>query len=617
MAGIIRTVRSSIILKLIISYTLIVLIPITLSGMYILKISQESVKERMFSLVEDQLKQLERNITERIDLCKHNIISISMDRNLIGLLQDRDYDDAYLISTVLDDVLPKIKSIRGQNALIQRLMVIHGSPRVPEVFDYLYHDTGFDNGIWSGIPGGLNRDEFFKFNRTYLEPTHVEVNYFKIPNDENRKGFSLYSPIFDTGMDRVLGIVEMDIPESMILDFVKQIDTREYGIITLVSDEGILLYSNKGNTGLLPLNDLKRMNNFSIVKVEGKKYYLAKIFVSNLKSWIAFYIPEGSLQPGSTYNLWILGILAAGLITLIIISFFLSRLMLNRLLKLSKTMNLVKDGNLKTRINIESTDEISHLGDNFNKMLDRLNILMESLEKSHKAEKEALYKALQNQISPHFLCNALDMVRMTAEVRDELDLSHSIELISNYYMYNIRKKDKYVRLEDELENAFGYIAICNMIKNNSIRHDVKICSELSEKADKYYILNFIIQPMVENSIKHGFADKEDNCRIVIEITYDKDTITILIEDNGCGISPERMDEVNQYLDLNRDSSDFRCSGSGIGIRNIKERLSINYGDSAELTLESRLGLGTCVVLKIPALDHIDEPGLLSGLIGGR
>lgn len=602
----IKPVKASITKKLILSYLLVVLIPILVSGGYIAYSMQKNIRKEFSNVIENHLRQLDWNITEKIDTCIQAVKAVKSDKNLSSFIQSVDLTDLYTVETINNDIVPRLNSIKSQNELIYNLRIIHGNPEIPTVYDIIYFDGRMNNGYWVKKLKELNDNKYRKYDVIYIETSHEEDSHFRPINNDRKKVFSIYYPIYSTYMDRIIGIIEIDILEDMLLEPLKKEDFKGYEFINLISHEGSVLYSSKGNTGILNINQLENPDNFMSLAVDNKSYHIAKIYINSIKSWLVFFIPDNLIYINNSYKAAIVIVLLLGLLTLGLISFILSRVILGKLMKLTHVVKKIKGGNLDIKVNIESCDEIGILANEFNEMTDQIKKLMINVEESNKAEKEAIYKALESQIKPHFLCNALDMIRMTAEVQNNKEISNAIELIMSYFMYNILNREKYVSIKDELKNVTDYIEIHNLIKKNRIQYAAKVCSDMSGNLNEYYVLKFTLQPVIENSIKHGFKDKYGNCHIFINIECKDETIIISMEDNGCGIPVEKIDGLNKYLDLNERNHNFKVSGSGIGLRNIIERLDINYGSNYGIEIDSHPGIGTLVTMRVPVIKNINQ-----------
>jgi two-component system sensor histidine kinase YesM len=285
-------------------------------------------------------------------------------------------------------------------------------------------------------------------------------------------------------------------------------------------------------------------------------------------------------------------VLAVGMTTLAVISRLLSKLMTGDLLKLASTINVAKNGNMDVRADVAGKDEVGLLAANFNEM-------MANIQRLHAAEREAMLKVLDHQIRPHFLCNALDMIRVTAEADNNQAVADAIAQIMKYFMYNASNVDRYANLNDELKSVVSYIEVFNLIGKKHVEYRISICDELNGRLKQFRILKFILQPIVENAILHGFKDKMEDGFVLLEISSPGAVLMLSVEDNGSGIGEPRLAELKTHLESRTEDGLLMSGSGGIGLKNIHDRLRIHYGDSYSMNIESSLGVGTRVMLSIP------------------
>ena len=596
----IEAIKSSFSLKLIISNILLIILPFSICGIYILSLTYEAYKKEMFNLIDKNLDQIEIGINEKIDLCLHNINLVKYDNNIVNLLEHNSYSDSYIVDLLLSITIPKLNLIKSQNKFIYKLKIIHwNSSMLKYVFDNIFFQSGFSEKQWQAKLKALDAHQSYEPFNTYVESYHNENVYFSIDDYTPKKVLTIYQPILSTLKDRTVGIIEMDILQDTIIDSLVQTSLNEYGILAIVGQDGQLIYTNDNNFDYdRSFNEFEDNGTFTY---KTNKYFVVKRSIDSIKTGMIFLIPESKLNSGRLYLVFA-AVFIVSFILFCTIAYFISKLLLKRLMTLSNVMRNIKKGaDLQVSAKISGCDEISDISRNFNDMLVSINTLMRNLEISGATEKEAIYKALENQINPHFLCNALDCIRMKAELNNQPDIASATSMIVRYYMYNLKTKDKYVTVQDELNNVIRYIEIYNLIKNNSIRYFKNVSSDLSKVLGNYYILKFLLQPVVENSIMHGFKNIKSNCLIHIEVVKKENLLVITIQDNGDGISGERLVELEKHLDLVQQDYWMKTSENGIGLRNIKERMYLNYGSSGSLKVESYPDMGTLVTIIVPVV----------------
>jgi two-component system, LytTR family, sensor kinase len=195
---------------------------------------------------------------------------------------------------------------------------------------------------------------------------------------------------------------------------------------------------------------------------------------------------------------------------------------------------------------------------------------------------KARMDALTSQINPHFLFNTLNTV--SSLIRFDPDMARGVVLkLSNILRRLLRKHETFVPLREELEFIDDYLDI-EVIRFG--RDKLQIFKEIEEETLETFVPSMLLQPMVENSIKHGLAPRLEGGQIHLRTRQSNGRLLIEIEDNGMGISPERLAAVY---------------GGGIGISNVHERLRLLYGDQFKMDIRSQEGQGTQIHIEIPEL----------------
>jgi sensor histidine kinase YesM len=254
--------------------------------------------------------------------------------------------------------------------------------------------------------------------------------------------------------------------------------------------------------------------------------------------------------------------------------------------KLRNVMRFVEEGNLSVRAPEGGPLEIQILGRAFNRMLYEVNRLTKRLVAEESEKRIAVIQALQAQIAPHFLFNTLAaMAGMTAK-RPPEEVAQALRSLKRLLYLSIGKNGDFVTLADEFEHIRHYIYLMNIRYPG--RFSLQL--ELPEKLRDLRIIRLVLQPIVENSVYHGLKLRGGSIRV--SALCEAEDVMIHITDNGQGMSPEQLNAV-----WKRDQS-----RSGIGIRNVDERLKLSFGPSYGLTLVSTMGEGTTVTLRIPFQD---------------
>ncbi len=290
------------------------------------------------------------------------------------------------------------------------------------------------------------------------------------------------------------------------------------------------------------------------------------------------------------------------LITLIIImlaSFYIIRSITVPVKDLIGKLNDIGVEDTELERTRRSSVEIDIIAKYINKMLKRNNEIMEKNNKSqidlYNAQihqKQAELSFFESQINPHFLYNTLECIRSISDYYEVDEISEISLAASNIFRYAI-KSSEIVPLFKEIECAKNFMSIM------SLRFPDRFAMKISIDKSEYHInfLKMILQPILENSIKHGFKAKLNNCHINIKGTIEDRYYKLEVIDNGIGMSPETLESINKSM------NSLDCletpSGGGIGLNNINQRIQLSYGEGSGITMESRENRYTKVIIRFP------------------
>lgn len=302
------------------------------------------------------------------------------------------------------------------------------------------------------------------------------------------------------------------------------------------------------------------------------------------------YIPSAYLLDRIRENIVIMVSMAVVLLigTLFIVIYVVNRIT-GPLHSMTEAMKGVVSDNFETKLPVESDDEIGYLSETFNSMGEKLQEYFKQLVKKMENEQEMKFGLLISQIDPHFVCNTLNTIKYLAMQKRTDDVQKVASALSNILRDRLRVKDFqiYDTVQQEVDTIEQYLAIQEYRYGGEVRLECEIAEEVKECR----IPKNMMQPLVENALFHGLADEDDGSvrgTIRIQVKRQGDALSIVVADNGAGISPE---QVQRLLHPQPDVSEHR-KGHGIGIANIMERLEILYGDMAEFHIHSELDKGT-------------------------
>lgn len=253
----------------------------------------------------------------------------------------------------------------------------------------------------------------------------------------------------------------------------------------------------------------------------------------------------------------------------------------------------VQTGDLSVVIEDCGTDEMGELGSQVNKMLTEINHLMKEQIDKELLVKNSEIKALQNQINAHFIYNVLESIKMMAEIEEQYDISDAVTTLGKLLRYSMRWTAGTVTVAEEIEYIRNYLKLMN------IRFDYEIYLSLNIPDSIYaqQIPKMSLQPIVENAIYHGIEQMAEDTNIYIKgLVAGKDCV-IEITDAGRGMSEEEVARL--YKKISGEIETTGGSGNGIGLKNVQDRIKMNFGEEYGIEIASKLGCYTKIMVRIP------------------
>lgn len=263
----------------------------------------------------------------------------------------------------------------------------------------------------------------------------------------------------------------------------------------------------------------------------------------------------------------------------IIMAYILSAGLVKPIRNLSMKMKNYREGD-QGIASKTSGDEIIELERSFNEMIERITTLIhENALQSENKRKLELY-ALQMQINPHFLYNTLDAIAWLAKLKKQPEIEQLVMALAQFFRISLHKGDKFIKVEEEIELIKNYIAIEQIRFPNKFT----VHYEIDDDVKNYESMKLILQPLVENAIKHGISELEENGQIIVKAYQNQEYIYYEVIDNGFGFDPNQPN-YNPHL------------MSGYGCKNVDERIKLEYGADSGLVIETQKNKGTKVIVK--------------------
>ena len=300
-------------------------------------------------------------------------------------------------------------------------------------------------------------------------------------------------------------------------------------------------------------------------------------------------VPRRTLlnSSGSLFLFMLLALLLL-IIFSVIFSAIQNHTIIHPIYRLSKELSQVKDGNFDIQVNSNCRDEIGCLTEAFEEMLKRTKELINRVYLSRIQEKESAFKALEAQINPHFLYNVLDSIHWAAIKQKDWEVSDRIEALSELFRHVLNKGDSITTMRAEVNYLQNYL----FLQKNKFAGKICVCIDVEEELMECQTLKLILQPLVENAIQHGLAEKDGTGNISVWIERKDGSLFLHVEDDGCGADE---DAVRSMIYAEQET------GGAFALKNIHDRVRMRYGEPYGLTFESLEQVGTVVTVRIPEL----------------
>ncbi|NQX63635.1 sensor histidine kinase [Paenibacillus qinlingensis] len=248
----------------------------------------------------------------------------------------------------------------------------------------------------------------------------------------------------------------------------------------------------------------------------------------------------------------------------------------------------VKQGDLSVRIPDVREDEIGQISRSFNEMIEELNLYIDRVYKANIKQKQTELTALQARVNPHFLYNTLEVIRMRAISQGAHDVGEMIYSLSALFRSFVQQKKIYT-LKHELEACRLYLELFQIRYKDKFTYAI----DWDRRLGSVRVMKMSLQPIIENYIVHGLRSESSDNELHIRVKQVEAFLHVQIEDNGNGVSPQRLNELTLFL------QDEELEGESFGLRSINQRLKLLYGSEYGVKLHSQPGQGTIIDIWMP------------------
>ena len=296
-------------------------------------------------------------------------------------------------------------------------------------------------------------------------------------------------------------------------------------------------------------------------------------------------------------RLFIVFVISLIIFIVVLINSYISFRVTDPIRELEKSVKKLEEGNLDADIYMGGSYEIQHLGKSVQDMKYRIKGLMQDIVTEHEEKRKSEFNSLQAQINPHFLYNTLDIIVWQIENEKQSEAVHTVTALARFFRLSLGKGKNIVTVKAEIEHVKNYLMIQHMRFKNKFDYEFDVENDVLELSS----LKLMLQPLVENAIYHGMEFMDGDGLITIKAWREDNELYLSVADNGLGMTE---DKVNLILAGRSNSGNGR--GSGIGVKNVNERIKLYFGEGYGLKIDSEPDVGTIITIHLPAKSPEEE-----------
>ncbi|SEA54454.1 two-component system, sensor histidine kinase YesM [Paenibacillus sp. 276b] len=583
--------------KLFLAFSLMIAIPVILVSFLYIRMQETQLYKDAMSAGNSHVSWLNEQLRSRMDIIENASNTALTQKSFVDFIHSNMLVDGLRLVKFKQNQFEQMQNIIQSNAMISELSFYVDNPNLYEIWPEIYHYQKFwPQDYWAKL-----RDEGGAAYRlfSFKDGEHT-LSYYRLVRLQGQE-------------KKRPSIMEIRVPHSMFFsDLLQESKGDFFSVLMNESDPPQYVYnpqhefSQKAGEGLDEILggihrqlDVLPQESPVKIKVGDQSYYALYRYIAPLNTYVVDIASHQALMKGP--RSWYAFVVTITLCVLLLIMLLVShttRRIFRRLDSVLASMRQVRKGELDATIDTgldenERGDEIDEVAVSYNKMLHEVQRLMTQVVDKQLIAKNAQLHSLHSQINSHFLYNALESIRMLAEVQRQPAIANSLVSLGSQLRYSMQWRSDTVALREELANIQSYIQFINLMEGGSIM----LTADLPQEVLRYAIPKMCMQPIVENAVHHAAPSGESVC-IQITVSVENERLLIKIQDDGEGLDPEMLVRLQAALRGDSDSP-IVTSKNGLGLENVNKRLQLHYGEDYGLWIDSVQGAYTCVTIHLP------------------
>lgn len=587
--------------KLMLTFTIFILLLVFVNFYISHSMYDDTMRKQSRVNIQGTLNQIRDNVAYKVD----DIVQTSATL----------YDDPAFIQSVLRNlsgadnhirmnnvILPKLESAAKAVGLNLRLSVYFHNQTVYERYRNWdnANNQDFNEQSWDMYHMTRISNEFWYFTLPE-EKYNSTMTWRQVEEDERDGRISLIRRIVDMNnpLDiQEVGIMRFSVRLSQLFDSVDYTKLGDGSVLSVLDPFGNVVFTS-GSMVEDPDHTSDKVNPHAVIAPNDKKNYLVIEEDLPQKNWkIVAQVPLNIIEQEAKRVRTVLIVICIICVVLFTYTgYVISRSFSKRIQKLVGVLNAFREGELHKRIAYRGKGEFPQIANALNAMGEDIEALINKVYLTQLQKKEAELEMLQSQINPHFLYNTLSSINQLAKFGETEKLQNMVVQLAQFYRLTLNSGRILIPIALEIEQANAYLDIQKV----KYGQRMEVNFDVDTSIWPYETIKLILQPFIENVLKHAWSGDRIHIRIVVK--KEGDTILYRIIDDGLGMKQGRIEEIFDPRDNNH---------TGCGIRNIDQRVKLHYGSEYGVSIFSKVGIGTSVQIRIPARARNANPDKRGG-----
>ena len=564
----------------------------TVSALIMIVLIGAAVYGRLAGWVSDTLRKENQVVINQINLSVDSYLRTIMrlsDSLYYGVIKNADYQaEAEMVDSEMMLLYDNNKDFVSNIALLSK-----------------------DGELLSAVPAArlktdldVTEEKWFKDTLEHSENLHISMPHvqyiFDSSGNQYRWVITLSRAVEVTkGTSTSQGVLLIDMTYESLRYMLDNISLGERGYLYLLGSDGGLIYHPKMqliDAGLAEENigiarGYRDGDYQEVYRGEKRDIIVKTVGYTGWK--IIGVIPEQGLSLDNLkVKLFMVFMAAFFLFLLAVINAYISARITAPLQELEKSVNALEAGELDAEVYMGGSYEIRHLGRSISDMAKRIQTLMDDIVMEHESKRKSEFDTLQSQINPHFLYNTLDIIVWMIENEQKQEAVKVVTALARFFRISLSKGKSIIPVRDELEHVRNYLMIQQKRFKNKFTYQIEAGPEVFPMAS----LKLMLQPLVENAIYHGMEFMDGDGEILIRVWQEGEKLIFIIRDNGLGMTKEKAEGL-----LTGETHSVSGKGSGIGVKNVNERIRLYFGEGYGLSIFSEPDEGTTIQISLPAV----------------